>query len=306
MFKNMMFNLVRKTTLIALITLGLFCLFQQEALAGAWTVPKQRVWAEYYFKWQWAKEDFGDDYKKKSKAKEARAWDLIMEPKIELGITDWFNLLWSMEYKESKYKEYGRPPDWGPYRRKNTGVTSVKVGAKVRFLEKPFVLSGQIKGYIYPGYGINHGDDPEDRNKPDIGDGDDALELKGLIGKNFDIPLPYKNWKLPCYVAAEAGYRWRSSPVTNDIPLFIETGAWPMKWLLLKTELDTIIAHRDTGSIDKDYMIWRAGPVIQLFGNSAQRQGKFIANVEFQYGLTLLGKNFPAYQELVLKIQAQF
>ena len=297
---------MRKTILIASLFTIIVYLFPQNAFGGAWTVPKHRVWGEYFFKWQWAKEKFGDDYKKKKKGNDARSWEFVMEPKIEVGITDWLNLLWSLEYKESKYKEYGRPADWGPFRRKNHGINHVKVGAKLRFMEEPFVLSGQIKGFIYPGYGNYHGDDPAYRNQPSIGDGDDAIELRGLIGKKFDLPYSlYNNKPIQAYIGAEAGYRWRSAAVANDIPLFIETGIWPFKWLLVKTELDTLIAHSGTGD-DKDYMIWRIGPCLQLLGDSTLREGNKILNVEFQYGMTVFGKNMDAFQELVLKVQVQF
>ncbi|NQU95604.1 MAG: hypothetical protein HQ549_05185 [Candidatus Omnitrophica bacterium] len=297
---------MKKTLLIFLFLAIALYSFPQNAFGGAWTLPQYKVWGEYSFKWQWAKEDFGDDYKKKKKGQDARSWDFIMEPKVEIGITDSFNLLCSMEYKESKYKEYGRPDDWGPYRRKNNGVSYVKVGGKLRFIEEPCVISGQIKGYFYTGYGNDHGDDPAYKNQPAIGDGDDALELRGLIGKRFKLNTPLEDWTLPCYAGLEAGYRWRNAAVANDIPIFVETGFWPFKWLLIKTELDTIIAHRDTGSIDKDYAVWRIGPVFQIAGDSALREGKRILNIELQYGLTVWGRETSAYQELTLKIQGAF
>ncbi|OGW83154.1 MAG: hypothetical protein A2987_04360 [Omnitrophica bacterium RIFCSPLOWO2_01_FULL_45_10] len=282
----------------------------EEAFAGAWTVPKHKVWAEYYMKWNYAKEEFTIEGKRKilsTAEKNARSQEFVMEPKIEYGLRDDLNLLFGLEYKESHYKEYGRQLAWGDFARKNHGITNVKFGAKYRLLENPVVLSVQGRIFIYPGYGIYHGDDPAYTNQPSIGKGDDAFELRALIGKKFDINVPF--WaeaKLPCYVGAETGYRWRNRHVANDIPYFVEAGFWPVNWLLIKSEIDGYKYHGGTGSIRESYGIWRIGGVWEIFGDSVLREGNKLFNIEFQYGMTVWGKSTTAYQEWVLKAQAQF
>jgi len=298
----------RQESLLALafILVSLFCV--QNAFAGAWTVPKYKVWGEYYMKWDYAKEEFLADGKKRTltDGKEARSWEFVMEPKLEFGVTDWLTALTSLEYKESHYKEYGRPIAWGPFTRKNHGVTNVKLGGRVRLMKEPFVLSTQTKIFIYPGYGVSHGDDPAFTNQPSIGYGDTAVEQRALIGKTFNIPFT-KDFKLPAYVGAETGYRWRSAAVANDIPYFVEGGVWPVPWFLVKSELDGYKTHAGTGSIKESYGIWRIGGIWQVFGgDSVLRQGNKMFNIEFDYGMTVWGKNTTAYQEWTMKVDTQF
>ena len=282
----------------------------EKVYAGAWTVPKHKVWAEYYMKWDYAKEEFTNEGKRKMLSgtdKNARSWEFVMEPKIEYGITDWLNLQFGLEYKESHYKEYGRRLSWGPFARKNHGITNVKIGGKWRLVEDPVVLSTQTKVFIYPGYGNYHGDDPAFTNQPSIGKGDDAFEQRVMIGKTFEVPIPLSaERRLRCYAGAETGYRWRTRHVANDIPYFVEGGFWPVPWFLVKSEIDGYKHHGGTGSKKESYGIWRIGGVWQVFGDSTLRQGDKLFNIEFQYGMTVWGKNTTAYNEFVLKVQTQF
>lgn len=287
------------------LLISLYCI--SNAFAGAWTVPKYKVWGEQYMKWDYARDMFNPEGKRKQIGGDnnARSWEFVMEPKIEYGIRDDLNALFSLEYKEGHYKEYNRPDSWGSFARKNHGITNIKIGGKYRVFDKPVVFSVQGKFFIYPGYGIFHGDDPAYTNQPSIGYGDDAFELRALMGKTFDIPFTDK-FKLPCYVGAETGYRWRTRHVCSDIPYFIEGGFWPRKWLLIKSEIDGYKCNPGTGSIKESYGIWRIGGVWQVFGDSTLREGNKMFNLEFQYGMTLWGKNTNAYQEWVLKVQTQF
>lgn len=282
-------------------------LYVDKAFAGAWTVPKYKVWGEYYMKWDYAKRQFDSEGKLRQLSNDARSWEFVMEPKLEFGVTDWLTALASLEYKEGHYKEYDRRPSWGSFARKNHGVTNVKLGGRIRLLKNPVVLSTQTKVSIYPGYGIYHGDDGGAYlNQPSIGYGDTAVEQRVLIGKTFDIPFT-ENFKLPAYIGAETGYRWRSAPVANDIPYFVEGGFWPVNWFLVKSEIDGYKTHPGTGSIKESYGIWRIGGIWHVFGgDSVLRQGNKMFNIEFDYGMTLWGKNTTAYQEWTMKVATQF
>ncbi len=297
--------MTRKFIFLILVLGFLVSLFPKNAFGGAWTVPKYKIWSELYMKWEWAKETYGDDYKRKKKGKDARSWDFVFEPKFEVGLTDWLNFLLSLEYKDLNYKEYGRPASWGPYAHDSNGLTAVRIGTKVRFLKEPVVLSGLFKAHIYPGYDLDHGDDPEYRHEPKLGYGDNIYEFRGLVGKTFNF-APFEGISLPCYAGLESGFRWRTREVANDIPIFFEIGCWPFKWLLLQTELDTMLALPKTGSVDTSYIVWRVGPVLQLLGDSTMRKGKQILNLQLQYGNVIWGRNTDAFQEIVFKIQVQF
>jgi len=293
--------------LIAIVVFTLISLFSIEnAFAGAWTVPKHKVWSEYYMKWNWGKEAYNTHWNKKKLSNDARSWEFVQEPKLEFGITDSLTALASMEHKAAHYKEYDRPAAWGPFTHTHSGVTAVKVGGRWRFMDVPFVMSTQTKVFIYPGYGIDHGDDPSYSNSPSIGRGDDAVEQRILIGKVFSVPINDK-YKLPCYWGAETGYRWRTKGVSGDIPYFIEGGFWPASWLLVKSELDGYICNPNSKGVEESYGIWRIGGVWQIFGgDSVLRQGSKLFNIEFQYGMSVWGMNSTAYQEWVCKVQTQF
>ncbi|MFH1846673.1 MAG: hypothetical protein ABH869_03870 [Candidatus Omnitrophota bacterium] len=262
----------------------------QYAFAGAWTLPQNSVWVEQYMKANFAKMDFNADRGLDRKNRSAESWGWSMSPKFEIGALDWLTVMGSVEYKEAKYKEYNRRADWGSYSVKSHGISSIDFGAKVRFVETPFVLSGQIKTLFYL-----KGDD----DAPGLSDGNDAIELRALLGKKFDTTIPF-------YFGAETGYRFKNRSVCHDIPFFAEAGIWPIKWLLLKTEIDGFINHDGTGSLEKEYAIWRIGPVFQfLTGDDVTRTGKTF-DVGLQYGLVFWGRNTSADQEMILKISSQF
>jgi len=317
----------KKTLLSAIfvITIGVF-LFAKDAFAGAWTVPKYKVWGEYYTKISYAKDSFNSDGNLQSSrsiaAKNFRDQILTMEPKLEYGVTDWLTALTSLEYKQSNYKEYNRTPVVfdEPYAEgytvKNNGIVNVKVGARWRIIDAPVVLSAQTKVFIYTGYGVNHGEKRNVADYPDaivdlqhtptIGYGNDSLEQRLMIGKTFSIPIT-GDFKLPCYFGAEAGYRWNNRGVCNGVPWFLEGGFWPFEWLLLKTELDAYKTQDGTGKFEESYGIWRSGVVWQVFGgDSILRQGNKLFNLELDYGMTIWGKNTSAYREFIMKVQTQF
>lgn len=294
---------------ILLLTVLTLLLSVEKLYAGAWTVPKHNVWGEYYMEWDYGKQEFNQDGKRQtlSQGKEGRSWGFDMEPKLEFGVTDWLTAMASVEYKEFHYKEYGRPAAWGPYEVKNHGVTAVRLGGRWRFLEDPVVMSFQTRVYIYPGYGINHGElNDTTANQPGIGYGDTDVDERLMIGKTFKLNVT-KNYSMYGYWGMEGGYLFRNRHVCSAIPYFVEFGIHPTKNILLETELDGIRSLKGTGSILSDYGIWRCGITYDVFGmDSVLRKGNKLFSVGFQYGMTIWGRNTTAYNEFILKTDTQF
>ena len=297
---------MKKIIIIAIIACFIL---PQFAFAGAWTLSRNNLWAEWYLSMNWSNKFFDKHANLSSSGTNARTWGWAMAPKLEYGVTDWFTALGGVEYKEGTWKEYSRPFNWGPYVRKNHGLVNANFGGRLRILKAPIVISTQVKAWINTqrGYDIN------DR-EPGLSDGADALEIRGLVARKWDTRIPY-------YLGFESGYRFKNRDVPNDIPLFGEFGFWPWKWLLLKTEIDCYFSHNGTGRPVTDYAIWRIGPAFQMldlyeiltgkkisgesYMSSVTKTGKAFT-IEAQYGNTIWGRNTNGAQEVVIKVSAQF
>lgn len=293
----------------------------QMVFAGAWTLPKGDVWMQETVKWFWTKRDYDRNGDKAKMNNNARSWGWAMIPEVQYGVTGWLDLLFKMEYKEAKYKEYSRPNvapnDWGPYSVKNHGLVSIEPGVKMNFLREPLVLSGQFSYSIWnPHYESKPLSDVAEQ--PGLSDRSNFWDLRGLAGKKWDTKIPF-------YMGLEWGYRHHTRNIEDQMPLFYEIGLWPAKFLLVKTELDCMIGLKGTTKGDnvlkKSWGIWRIGPSIELltiydmlrgidvsakdYANIVTRGGKSL-NVEVQYGNTFWGVNTGDSQEIVLKISTQF
>ena len=301
----------KKLLLPAAILVLLFTAAPQKAYAGAWTLPKYNVWAEYYEKYHYGEKDCTNSWNVVNKSNGGKSWGYTVVPNIEFGATDSLTLLASGEYKEEKYKEFDRPSSWGPFSHKNNSWTRFGFGGRYRFFPEPVVLSTQLKALIYTGYGLPQGA-PTFDNQPGLGDGNDSLDWRMLVGKEFDIKAPPTSpviWsdKIRCYFDAEAGLRYNNRSVASQIPLYIEGGFWLCDWIMLNTELDTYLAIPGTGSIKKSYGIWRIGASLQTLPRSdpIRKTGKQF-NIQVQYGMLVFGENTSDDQEVVVKLQTQF
>ena len=294
----------------------------QLAFAGAWTLPKGDVWMQWTTKWNWAKEQYIWNKHVARYPRDGRAWGWSMIPEIHYGATDWLDFMYKMEYKESHYKEYARPAwdspqqtGWGTYSVKNHGLVTFEPAVRIRLLKEPLVISTQfwwlIWNDLYEGFPLQ-----DVSEQPGLSDRTNSFDMRILLGKKWDTKIPF-------YMGFETGYRWNTRNICNQIPVFYEAGFWPLKWLLIKTELDCLLSHEgmNDNALEKSYSIWRIGPSIQLltiyqllkgedvtskqFTSDVTRATKSF-NLECQYGNTFAGKNTAASQEVVIKVSAQF
>ena len=106
-------------------------------------------------------------------------------------------------------------------RQTTSGLGDVELGAKYQLLSKPIVLSSLAVVKLPTSY--------DDLN-PALGTGDADVELRLLTARSFH--------PLPVYIGAEAGYRLRSGPFSNQISFAAETGATPMRRLSVKAYLE--------------------------------------------------------------------
>ncbi len=134
-----------------------------EALAGAWTVPRNRWYAEYYWRWYYSKKTYDERRNLGRRPKTALFTDIRNEFKLEYGLTDWWNLLASVPYQSSHYRDDNVDL-------LNAGVGDIYVRNKFRLIEDPVVSSLLLSWKIPSAY------DPHE--SPGLGDGQVDFETR--------------------------------------------------------------------------------------------------------------------------------
>ena len=103
-----------------------------------------------------------------------------------------------------------------------SGIGDIVVGAKYQLVGKPMVLSPLVVLKVPTSY--------DDDLNPALGTGDADLEFRLLAARSF--------YPLPVYIGAEAGYRLRGGPFSNQISYSGEIGATPLSRLSVKAYLE--------------------------------------------------------------------
>ena len=274
---------MKKFTLIALVGLLAICTFSSVSHAGPWTLAAGRTYAEVFTRYSYSRECFGSDGNRSRWQEGGNQETVDLEGKIEYGVTNKLNLLLSVPYTWTKWNE-DAVIHGGKEELTNEGFKQIEIGAKYRVIEKPFVGSVQLKGFIHT---------PADTTRePQLTQYGNYIELRGLAGKSFTLA------KRPSYVAFESGVKWpfkgfgAKSEYGTTVPIFAEAGFSPTNWLMLKGEIDCSITVPGTGRT-KDTYTWRVGPIINLFGKgfgSVDKGSDKGMNLELLYGQTFAGR----------------
>lgn len=104
--------------------------------AGAWTLPKNRWYVEYFYRYFQSKHTFDRDGKRVRRPKAGFFSDIRNELKLEYGLTDWWNVLASVPYLSSHFRDDGVDL-------LRTGVQDVSLRTKFRFLHHPILVAEQ-------------------------------------------------------------------------------------------------------------------------------------------------------------------
>lgn len=150
-------------------SLGLLAL-ATPAWAGAWTVPRHRLYAEYYYRYLGSKKTFDARGDTSRRTKTALFSDIRNEWKLEYGLTNWFNLLASVPYQSSHYRDDNVDL-------LNAGVGDIWLRTKFRLLQEPPLVSSVQFSWKIPAY------DP--KISPGLGDGQFDFESRLLLSKSF-------------------------------------------------------------------------------------------------------------------------
>ena len=162
--------------------LAMVVLAAPPAWAGAWTLPRDRWYVEYFYRYFYSKHTFDRDGNRVRRAKAGRFTDIRNELKFEYGITDWWNLLGSVPYISAQFKD-----DTTNLLR--TGVQDIFLRTKFRVLNttffsdrNPFVASTQFSLKFPAGY---------DFNENPLGDGQVDFESRLQLSQSWTYaPAP--------------------------------------------------------------------------------------------------------------------
>ncbi len=315
----------------------LFCLYPSLAWAGAWTVPKNRWYTEYFFRYFGSKKEFDSHGDSSQRAKSASFRDWRNEVKLEYGITDWFNVLASVPYSASRYKDSNVILH-------NRGAGDIYLRTKARLITEPVVGSLQMSWKI-PGYDTDE--------SPALGDGQFDYEIRAQVSRAFlfapytvtymrqretaiekavaaarsflsmrrtvaKIESPRLNYEAVetqtryakvAFFNLEAGFSARYKRPANEIPLVAEAGFTPLSRLMLIGSLESVFSIRSTHEQKEDFSKWGLRAVVNLWGDgfaSIFRNGKPTVNWEIGYDDIFAGRNTADAYEIFSKLGVSF
>jgi len=166
----------RTSWLRVVLVLPLLLWAAPAAWAGAWTLPRNRWYAEYFYRYLGSKKVFDDKGHSSRRPKVGVFSDIRNEWKLEYGLTDYLNLLASLPYQSSHYRD-------DSVDLLDTGIGDIYLRTKLRVLERPVVTSMQFSWKIPGGYDV--------KESPALGKGQFDFESRLLLSRSFPF-APYK------------------------------------------------------------------------------------------------------------------
>lgn len=295
------------------------------AWAGAWTVPRERWYAEYFYRYFGSKKVFDAHRNSGRRPTTGNVRDIRNEWKLEYGLTDWLNVLASVPYISSHYLD-----DTTDLLR--TGVGDIYVRTKLRLIEKPLVGSVQLSWKIPSAY------DPLENP---IGDGQVDFESRLLFSRAWTF-APYQVPARPpreaamreavmeaslrqaearaepametryakvAFVNVEGGFTARNEDPANEFPILFEAGFTPFKRLMLVGSIESVISVKSTHEQTEDFAKWGVRAIVNVWGDGFAaifRTGGPTVNVEVGYHDVFAGRNTADAFEVFGKIGVFF
>lgn len=143
--------------------------------AGAWTVPRNRWYTEYFARYFGSKKEFDARRNTSRRLKSASFRDIRHELKLEYGLADWWNVLASLPYQSSHYQD--RNGDL-----LTTNVGDIYVRTKLRWMTQPIVGSVQFSWKIPNAYNPNE--------SPALGDGQVDFDTRLQLSRAWMFSSP--------------------------------------------------------------------------------------------------------------------
>ena len=271
---------------VLITSLFLLLVLSIDAYAGAWTLPRNKVYLETAYQEGFNREEYASDGKKRGFGYGGAGSEHSTFFKLEYGLTDQLNLLTQLPYRMFRFKndfDKFRTSDWG----------DVTVGAKYRLIEEPAVVSMQADVKVPGGYS---------KDRPvQIGDGQNDLELRLILSKSF-LPI------LPFYTSVESGFTFRQKIPSNEIPFSAELGFYPHPKILLKGYITGINSMKSSGEQEEDLYKWGSSVGFTLIGDGSATtlRNKKALTLEAGYEEVFAGKNTSAAGLWVMKVFSIF
>ena len=163
-----------------LIVMAAALLVQAKAVwAGAWTVPRDKWYVEYFYRYFHSKKEFDDQGHDNRRPKVGMFEDIRNEWKLEYGFTDEFNILASVPYQSSHYRDDNTDL-------LTSGVGDIWVRTKLRLLAQP---EYPVMGAIQCSWKIPSAYNP--RTSPALGKGQVDFETRVMISRSW-VYFPYE------------------------------------------------------------------------------------------------------------------
>lgn len=298
----------------AALLCGLLLAAPCPAWAGAWTVPRNRWYAEHYWRYYHSKKTFDERRDSSRRAKTAMFSDIRNELKLEYGLADGINLLASVPYQSAHYRDDNVDL-------LNTGVGDIYVRGKFRLMREPVVSSLQLSWKIPSAYDPNV--------SPGLGDGQVDFETRLQVSRAWLFPPatavapPQAGGRdealrqaVPgtavatahqrvAFVNAETGITWRNEESANEVPFVFEAGMTPLRRLMLIGSWESVTSIRSTSEAGEDFGKWGLRAVVNVWGDgfvSVFREGGPTVNLEVGYTDIATGRNTADAYELFGKV----
>lgn len=124
----------RLTRFTAVWLFAVLTLQPATAWAGAWTLPRNRWYIEYFYRYFYSKHIFDSEGNSGRRPTNGFFSDIRNELKLEYGLTDWWTLMASAPYLSSHYRDDNIDL-------LRTGIQDVYVRNKFRFFNRPVISS---------------------------------------------------------------------------------------------------------------------------------------------------------------------
>jgi protein XagA len=221
-------NDIHKTFFLAAFLLATAA-FSSECLAGAWTMPKGKMYDRFAVNYYFAEKEFNEDRERKEFANNGEFTDFNLNNYIEYGLTDRLTIINSLYYKWIK-KEDDDGED------KTNGLGDVDIAVKYKLAEGSLgVFSTQLLVKIPGPY---DGDD----SLP-LGNDQLDIEARMLYGRSL---YPH----IPGYCNVEFGYRWRDDDPSDELRYLIEVGVDITSHLYGRIKLDGTYSTNNGEDVD--------------------------------------------------------